>query len=92
GDQPSLNSRIIQVNQALIDGDASNAQAIALVEARTANTEADIIDLESALATETGARAQAIQQVTAKLASRPNIQINGGFENGTAGIGWGGAS
>lgn len=92
GDQPSLNSRIVQVNQARIEGDTSNAQAIALVEARTANTEADIIDLENALATETGARAQAIQQVTAKLAARPNMQINGGFENGTAGIGWGGSS
>lgn len=67
GGQPNLNSRIVQVNQARIDGDASNAEAISLVQARTANTEADIIDLENALATETGARAQAIQQVMARL-------------------------
>jgi hypothetical protein len=87
GDQPSLNSRIVQVNQARIDGDTSNAQAIALVQARTANTEADIIDLENALATETGARAQAIQQVSAGLVRRSNLMPNGGFESGRDG--WG---
>ncbi|KIC54558.1 hypothetical protein RM53_15740 [Brevundimonas nasdae] len=52
GGQPNLNSRIVQVNQARIDGDTSNAEAISLVQARTANTEADIIDLENALATD----------------------------------------
>lgn len=87
GGQPSLNSRIVQVNQARIDGDTSNAEAISLVQARTANTEADIIDLENALATETGARAQAISQVTAQLAARPNLAVNGGFELGSA-SGW----
>jgi len=73
GGQPNLNSRIVQVNQARIDGDTSNAQAIALVQARTANTEADIIDLENALATETGARAEAIEQVTARQRAAPNL-------------------
>lgn len=86
GDQPSLNSRIVQVNQARIEGDTSNAQAIALVEARTANTEADIIDLELALATETGARAQAIQQVSASSRNRPNMLANGSGELGLRGI------
>lgn len=85
GGQPSLNSRIVQVNQARIDGDTSNAQAIALVQARTANTEADIIDLENALATETGARAQAIQQVNARLAVNQNLMPNGAGEEGVAG-------
>mgnify|MGYP006175106893 CR=1 FL=1 len=80
------------LNQLRIDGDTALGTSITNLTARTASTEADIIDLENALATETGARAQAIQQVTAKLAARPNIQINGGFENGTAGIGWGGSS
>lgn len=87
GDQPSLNSRIVQVNQARIDGDTSNAQAIALVQARTASTEADIIDLENALATESGARAQAIQQVSARQAIKPNVMNNPSGENGLAG--WG---
>jgi len=73
GGQPNLNSRIVQVNQARIDGDASNAEAISLVQARTANTEADIIDLELALATETGARAEAINQVTARQRAAPNL-------------------
>lgn len=76
GGQPNLNSRIAQVNQARIDGDTSNAQAIALVQARTTNAEADIIELENALATETGARAQAIQQVTARAAHRANLIDN----------------
>ncbi|MDX2334621.1 phage tail protein [Brevundimonas vesicularis] len=86
GDQPSLNSRIVQVNQARIDGDTSNAQAISLVQARTANTEADIIDLENALATETGARAQAIQQVTARQAIRPNLVVNSTAAQGMQGL------
>lgn len=91
---PSLLGKIQNLKSVDLDLEQNKA-SVASVEAltaRTANTEADIIDLENALATETGARAQAIQQVTAKLASRPNIQVNGGFENGTAGIGWGGAS
>ena len=92
GGQPNLNSRILELNQARIDGDTANATAISLVQARTENTEADIIDLENAQAGEAVARAEAIQQVTAKLAGRANIQINGGFEKGLTGIGWGGAS
>lgn len=50
----------------------SIATSIEGLEARTANTEADIIDLENALANETAARAEAIQQVTARLATRRN--------------------
>ena len=76
GGQPNLNSRIVQVNQARIDGDASNAQAISLVQARTANAEADIIDLENAVAAETGARAQAISQIAARQNVRENKIAN----------------
>ena len=86
GGQPNLNSRIVQVNQARIDGDTSNAEAISLVQARTANTEADIIDLENALATETGARAEAIQQVNASNRNRPNMLVNGSGELGLQGL------
>ncbi|ASE38479.1 hypothetical protein CEP68_02575 [Brevundimonas vesicularis] len=86
GGQPSLNSRIVQVNQLRIDGDTSNAQAISLVQARTANTEADIIDLENAVSTETAARAQAIQQVTARQAIRPNLVVNSTAAQGMQGL------
>lgn len=83
GGQPSLNSRILELNQAQIDGDAANAQAISLVQARTENTEADIIDLENALASETLARAEAINQVNARSGLRANLIDNpsgaGGF-------------
>lgn len=79
GGQPNLNSRIVQVNQARIDGDEANAQAISLVEARTGNTEADIIDLENALATETSARAEAVSQITARQADLPNMIPNSAF-------------
>lgn len=89
GDQPSLAGRVAELAQATIDGDTSNAQAIALVEARTANTEADIIDLETALATETGARAQAIQHVTARQNINPNLFPGGSGELGVGG--WGGS-
>lgn len=90
--EANLSARIAGVNQARIDGDEANALAISGVAARTAKTEADIIDLENALANEVTARAESVSQVTAKLAGRANIQINGGFEKGLAGIGWGGAS
>lgn len=76
GDQPNLNSRILQLNQAQIDGDTANAEAISLVQARTANTEADIIDLENALANEATARAEAINQVSARSALRANLIDN----------------
>ena len=79
GDQPNLNSRILQLNQAQIDGDTANAEAISLVQARTANTEADIIDLENALATETSARAEAVSQITARQADLPNMIPNSAF-------------
>ena len=89
GGQPNLSSRIVQLNQARIDGDESNAEAISLVQARTANTEADIIDLENALATETGARAEAISQVTARQNINPNLLAGGSGERGVSG--WDGA-
>ncbi|MBD3817929.1 MAG: hypothetical protein IE912_03305 [Brevundimonas diminuta] len=92
GGEANLSARISGVNQARIDGDEANALAISGVAARTTNTEADIIDLENALANETTARAESVSQVTAKLSGRANIQINGGFEKGLVGIGWGGAS
>lgn len=90
--EANLSARIAGVNQARIDGDEANALAISGVAARTTNAEADIIDLENALANEVTARAESVSQVTAKLAGRANIQINGGFEKGIAGIGWGAAS
>lgn len=85
GGQPNLNSRILELNQAQIDGDEANAQAISLVQARTENTEADIIDLANAQATESDARAEAISQVNARLAVNPNLQFNPSFGSGRAG-------
>lgn len=86
GGQPNLNSRIVQVNQARIDGDTANATAITNLTARTATTEADIIDLENAVATEVGARAQAVNQLTARLVEAPNLLAN---SDGALGLkGW----
>lgn len=85
GDQPSLNSRIAQVNQARIDGDQSNATAITNLAARTAATEADIIDIENTAANDRTATAQAIQQVSASInAAGANILTNSTFANGLA--------
>ncbi|WP_333611702.1 phage tail protein [Brevundimonas bullata] len=80
GGQPNLNSRILELNQARIDGDEANAQAISLVQARTENTEAGIIDLENALATETGARSEQISEISARLRQgSPNLLPGGDF-------------
>jgi hypothetical protein len=72
GGQGNLSARLTQLNQFRIDGDTALGTSITNLTARTAATEADIIDLENAVATEAGARAQAIQQVTARLATRRN--------------------
>lgn len=78
-----------------LQGNKASVESVNALTARTANTEADIIDLELALATETGARAQAIQQVSASSRNRPNMLANGSGELGLRGIscihiGWGG--
>lgn len=83
--EANLSARIAGVNQARIDGDEANATAISGVAARTANTEADIIDLENAVSTEAGARAQAIQQVTARQNLNRNLLPGGSGEQGIAG-------
>lgn len=67
GEAPSLLGQIQSLKSVDLDLEANKA-SVASVEAltaRTANTEADITDLENALATETGARAQAVEQVRA---------------------------
>lgn len=85
--EANLAARISGVNQARIDGDEANATAISGVAARTANTEADIIDLENALATETGARAEEVSQIMARLRQgSPNLIDFGDFRNGL--VGW----
>lgn len=85
GDQGNLSARLSQLNQLRIDGDTALGTSITNLTARTANTEADIIDLENALATETGARAQAIQQVTARQNINPNLFPGGSGELGVGG-------
>lgn len=72
GGQPNLAGRVAQLAQATIDGDEVSAQAIALVQADNEALTADIIDLENALATETGARAEAINQVSARQSAPVN--------------------
>src|SRR5690606_26326336 len=54
-------------------------------------TEADIIDLENAQASESLARAQAISQLTAKTTANPNLIPNGNFERGNGQL-WDGGS
>ena len=54
----------------------SIATSIEGLEARTAHTEADIIDLENALANETMARAEAVGQLTARSTHKPNLIDN----------------
>lgn len=73
GGLPSLGARVAQLAQATFDGDEANALLISSLTTRTDNAAADIIDLENALATETGARAEAIQQVVARSSHRANL-------------------
>lgn len=86
GGQPNLNSRILELNQAQIDGDTANAQAISLVQANTETLTADIIDIENAQATETSARAEAVSQLTARQNVGANQIKNPSGELGMAGF------
>lgn len=70
--------------QSQLEGKAS-ATALEQVEARTTATEADVLGLETALATEAGARAEAINQLSARQAVRPNHVPNGGLADGARG-------
>nr|WP_087139044.1 hypothetical protein [Brevundimonas diminuta]SJM49501.1 Phage tail fiber protein \ len=89
--EANLSARISGVNQARIDGDQANAIAISGVAARTANTEADIIDLENALANEVTARAEAVNRVEAR--SGVNEVLDSEFRGYVAGdTSWGFAS
>jgi len=85
---PSLLGQIQSLKS--VDLDLQNNKAsVASVEAlaaRTTNTEADIIDLENALANEATARAESVSQVRAASSHRDNLLPNGGFEGGTSGI------
>lgn len=72
----------IEANAEAITGQAEDISGII---ARADLTAADIIDLENALATETGARAQAIQQVTARQNLNRNLLPGGSGEQGISG-------
>ncbi|EDX80522.1 hypothetical protein BBAL3_1679 [Brevundimonas sp. BAL3] len=69
-----------------VDLDLQNNKAtvssVTALEARTTTTEADIIDLEIALATETGARAEAISQIEARSSGFPNTIQNPDYKAG----------
>lgn len=92
---PSLLGKIQSLKSVDLDLEANKASVASVdaLTARTANTEADIIDLESALATESGARAEAIEQVAARSIILPGLTKNGDFRNGLtaytqSGLGW----
>lgn len=76
GGSANLAARVAAVNQARIDGDTANASAISGVLARTAQTEADIIDLENAQANDRMATAQAISQLSASSTGSLNLNPN----------------
>lgn len=84
--EANLSARISGVNQARIDGDEANATAISGVAARTANAEADIIDLENALANEKTVRAEAVSQLSARQNVGANQIKNPSGELGMAGF------
>lgn len=85
---PSLLGKIENLKSVDLDLQTNKASVASVngLTARTANTEADIIDLELALSTETGARAQAIQQVTARQNISRNLLPGGSGERGV--VGW----
>jgi hypothetical protein len=86
GGQANLGARVAQLAQATSDGDQANALLISGLTARTDGTEADIIDLDNAVAAEAISRAESIREVVARSAHRANLIDN---PTGAAGFrGW----
>lgn len=85
---PSLLGQIQNLKSVDLDlqNNKASVASVNALTARTANTEADIIDIENALATEVLARAEAVNEVRAASRHRDNLLPNGGFEGGTSGI------
>lgn len=76
GGQANLGARVAQLAQATSDGDEANALLISGLTARTDSTEADIIDLDNAVAAEAISRAESIREVVARSAHRANLIDN----------------
>ncbi|WP_336968364.1 hypothetical protein [Brevundimonas aurantiaca] len=95
GGQGTLAARLTQLNQFRIDGDAALGTSVTNLTARTQTAEGDILDLKLADANEATTRAQAINQVSAKLVAPANEYANADLANGTFGFtpiwGFGGA-
>ena len=69
-----------------LEENKAEASVVAALGVRTDQAEADILDTQMAIATETGARSAAISQVRAGSLHRDNLCPNGGAELGTEGI------
>ena len=84
---PSLLGKIQNLKSVDLDlqNNKASVESVNALTARTASTEADIIDLGNALATETGARAQAISQITARQNVNRNLLPGGSGERGVGG-------
>lgn len=89
GPEGTLGANITRVESASVAGDATNATAISLVEARTDTAEASILSLDAALADEAIIRASEVSRVEAKATIRGNLLYN---STGNRGLdGWLGA-
>lgn len=75
---PSLLGQIQSLKSVDLDlqNNKASVASVDALAARTAHTEADIIDLENALANETMARAEAVGQLTARSTHKPNLIDN----------------
>jgi len=75
---PSLLGQIQYLQSVDLDlqNNKASVSSVDALTARTGHTEADIIDLENALANEVSARAEAISQVSARAGHRANLIDN----------------
>jgi|GEM_PF-1497982 len=75
---PSLLGQIQSLKSVDLDlqNNKASVASVDALAARTAHTEADIIDLENALANETMARAETVGQLTARSIHKPNLIDN----------------
>ncbi len=84
GDQ--INAKAQEITSAYATADKALADRQSTLEANATNLSSRVSSAETALSDGRFATAQSVRTLEARATPRPNLQVNGGFENGTAGV------
>ncbi|MBY9062296.1 hypothetical protein K7957_05050 [Sphingomonas yunnanensis] len=81
-----IDAKAQEITSAYATADKALADRQSTLEANTNDLSSRVSSAETALSDGRFATAQSVRTLEARAAPRPNLQVNGGFENGTAGL------